>query len=296
MKEVRNRFGLGEDKMRRIMRELVALGYARRVPDKDQDTGRLRGRVYEISDRPIFKNPKVWKTQALENPSLGKPRPIENSDLIENNDFIESSDKSSDKWDARKRASYSQAKIGIEDNQVDEIESGMDKQSNSNHPSNTDMPPERPQAAAGARLASGGHDGAGKGKKATHGRSNGQQTTFKGSKYAGRVPDEWIAWAVEHGLFERAARAEAEVFTEYWTGEASRKRKKNWEATWRNWIRKHRHYQPDVSLPAVAPDVWRARLAHYKRTMKWSKSWGAKYGEPGCKCPANIWNEVMGGR
>lgn len=54
-----------------------------------------------------------------------------------------------------------------------------------------------------------------------------------------RLPMEWGLWAVESGLPEAKARAEADRFRDYWVGKSGREAiKLDWFATWRNWIRK----------------------------------------------------------
>lgn len=53
-----------------------------------------------------------------------------------------------------------------------------------------------------------------------------------------RLPKEWGDWAMAHGLSEFEARREAEKFRDYWTALSGAKaRKKDWFATWRNWVR-----------------------------------------------------------
>lgn len=54
------------------------------------------------------------------------------------------------------------------------------------------------------------------------------------------VPDDWIEFAVrEEGYSEEAARKQAQQFVDYWIAQPDAKaRKKDWMATWRNWVRK----------------------------------------------------------
>ncbi len=66
-----------------------------------------------------------------------------------------------------------------------------------------------------------------------------QGTFFENSEYRGVVPEEWIAWAVSRGMPRSRAFMAAEAFQDYWiaaTGEKARKR--DWFATWRNWVRR----------------------------------------------------------
>ena len=74
---------------------------------------------------------------------------------------------------------------------------------------------------------------------AKHGAVKRQGTFFENSEYRGVVPDEWIAWAVSRGIpFDRASMA-AEAFQDYWIAATGvRARKRDWFATWRNWIRR----------------------------------------------------------
>lgn len=58
------------------------------------------------------------------------------------------------------------------------------------------------------------------------------------------LPKDWTLskqlgnWAVDQGLSELEVRKEAERFRDYWIAQPGAKgRKKDWDATWRNWIR-----------------------------------------------------------
>lgn len=54
-----------------------------------------------------------------------------------------------------------------------------------------------------------------------------------------RLPKPWGDWAVSEGMAESAVRREADRFRDYWIGKAGKDGVKlDWEATWRNWIRK----------------------------------------------------------
>lgn len=60
-----------------------------------------------------------------------------------------------------------------------------------------------------------------------------------------RLPDNWRLprrlgeWAMLQGLSEAEVRREAETFKDYWISvPGQRGVKRNWDATWRNWIRK----------------------------------------------------------
>jgi len=53
------------------------------------------------------------------------------------------------------------------------------------------------------------------------------------------LPASWGQWALQEGASQEQIRSEADKFKDYWIGVAGAKaRKADWEATWRNWIRK----------------------------------------------------------
>jgi uncharacterized protein YdaU (DUF1376 family) len=53
------------------------------------------------------------------------------------------------------------------------------------------------------------------------------------------LPASWGQWALDEGGSQDLIRSEADKFKDYWIGVAGAKaRKADWEATWRNWIRK----------------------------------------------------------
>lgn len=54
-----------------------------------------------------------------------------------------------------------------------------------------------------------------------------------------RLPAAWGDWAMGEGFPELSVRREADRFRDYWLGRAGKDGTKlDWEATWRNWIRK----------------------------------------------------------
>lgn len=54
-----------------------------------------------------------------------------------------------------------------------------------------------------------------------------------------RLPQPWGQWAVDQGLSPEVVRREGENFRDYWIGIPGQKGVKlDWQATWRNWIRK----------------------------------------------------------
>lgn len=53
------------------------------------------------------------------------------------------------------------------------------------------------------------------------------------------LPEDWGDWAVGEGMATEQVLREEEKFRDYWLGVGGEKsRKVNWEATWRNWIRR----------------------------------------------------------
>lgn len=53
------------------------------------------------------------------------------------------------------------------------------------------------------------------------------------------LPMAWGVWAVENGMPEPAVRREADKFRDYWIGRSGATASKlDWQATWRNWVRK----------------------------------------------------------
>lgn len=69
--------------------------------------------------------------------------------------------------------------------------------------------------------------------------------TAKKSPTGSRLPDDWFLskqlgeWSLSEGAEKELIRSEADKFKDYWKGVAGAKgRKADWDATWRNWIRK----------------------------------------------------------
>ena len=53
------------------------------------------------------------------------------------------------------------------------------------------------------------------------------------------LPSEWRDWATAEGMDELSVHREAERFRDYWLSAPSSKGvKSDWQATWRNWVRK----------------------------------------------------------
>jgi hypothetical protein len=54
------------------------------------------------------------------------------------------------------------------------------------------------------------------------------------------IPTEWGTWAEDQGMTRAAIIREADKFKDYWLSKSgSGATKTDWQATWRNWIRKH---------------------------------------------------------
>lgn len=55
-----------------------------------------------------------------------------------------------------------------------------------------------------------------------------------------RLPKPWGDFAVELGISPDEVRRQAEIFRDYWHARAGKEALKvDWQATWRNWIRRH---------------------------------------------------------
>lgn len=67
------------------------------------------------------------------------------------------------------------------------------------------------------------------------------ERTKKGSRLSTewKLPMAWGRWAVDNGMDAETVRANADVFRDYWVSKSGAAATKNdWEATWRNWVRK----------------------------------------------------------
>jgi uncharacterized protein YdaU (DUF1376 family) len=59
------------------------------------------------------------------------------------------------------------------------------------------------------------------------------------------LPKAWGEWALGEGVSPETIRNEADRFRDYWISVPGAKgRKADWQATWRNWIRKHLDDKP----------------------------------------------------
>ena len=63
-----------------------------------------------------------------------------------------------------------------------------------------------------------------------------------------QLPRAWGEWAMQEGLSEVCVRREVERFKDYWLSESGAKAAKlDWQATWRNWVRKALERQPKAA-------------------------------------------------
>jgi len=72
-----------------------------------------------------------------------------------------------------------------------------------------------------------------------------KRDTNVSTKNGTRIPADWFLskhlgeWSIDEGASHDLVRVEADKFRDYWVGVAGAKgRKADWDATWRNWIRK----------------------------------------------------------
>jgi uncharacterized protein YdaU (DUF1376 family) len=67
------------------------------------------------------------------------------------------------------------------------------------------------------------------------------------------LPAQWLQWAIDQGHTLDSATTEAAKFADYWHSQpAGKARKRDWEATWRNWIRNARKPSPAQSPTGFA--------------------------------------------
>jgi uncharacterized protein YdaU (DUF1376 family) len=67
-----------------------------------------------------------------------------------------------------------------------------------------------------------------------------------------QLPSDWAAWAEGQGVRPEVVRREGERFRDYWISKPGKDGTKlDWQATWRNWMRKH-----IGDKPAPAYDFW----------------------------------------
>jgi hypothetical protein len=75
-----------------------------------------------------------------------------------------------------------------------------------------------------------------------------------------RLSKSWGMWAVEQGLPPEIVKSEGEKFRDYWHSVAGAKGVKlDWEATWRNWIRKRLEDRAPKHKANGSEDFWAGR-------------------------------------
>jgi hypothetical protein len=81
------------------------------------------------------------------------------------------------------------------------------------------------------------------------------------------LPKSWGAWAMsEEGFSEFEVRREAEKFRDWWYSAPGQKGVKlDWQATWRNWIRKAAEDRPTKTPGAKAGGDRDAKIAEWKK-------------------------------
>jgi len=85
----------------------------------------------------------------------------------------------------------------------------------------------------------------------TNKNDNNDKNVKKGNR-GSRLPDDWTAtddyinFALKEGLTIDAANREADKFKDYWHSATKNAVKKDWLATWRNWIRNNKDYNKNA--------------------------------------------------
>lgn len=101
-----------------------------------------------------------------------------------------------------------------------------------------------------------------------------------------RLPDDWIPQPEDFPA-EQIAR-ELPKFRDFWKAKSGKDAAKlDWQATWRNWLRRSNDFKPThnragtgATASSAGPVIsdhaaqWRARLQVYKPGGFWSSSWG----------------------
>jgi hypothetical protein len=127
------------------------------------------------------------------------------------------------------------------------------------------------------------------------------------------LPEPWQQWAVEHHQIDaKQIASEAHRFRDYWVGVPGQKgRKADWEATWRNWLRRNypeKSAHPstsDVKRPAdfwwrtkpdmarkMPPEVWRKAVANFANGVWPVETLGPPPGTLECLVPPDLVAEL----
>jgi len=137
--------------------------------------------------------------------------------------------------------------------------------------------------------------GTGKLSQMEDGGGDKKKEELRSSKRGTRLPDDFapdIGWAMSHGLSRQQAQREAEKFRNYWIAKPGQGGvKKDWPATWRNWVLNcadRLGLSPPV--PVIEDDeVWAKRLVFGRERLIWSsQEWGPCPHQPGCRVPNHL--------
>jgi uncharacterized protein YdaU (DUF1376 family) len=88
-----------------------------------------------------------------------------------------------------------------------------------------------------------------------------QKKSVRGSRLGPdwTLPDDWRQWALDQGLAGSVIDREADRFRDYWIGKSGKDAAKaDWQATWRNWVRKLVDSSPKPAAPGLSftPTFW----------------------------------------
>lgn len=149
--------------------------------------------------------------------------------------------------------------------------------------------------------------------------SNNKQITLdtplppKGGQRGTRLPKDWVlplewrkATIEQFEIFDAKVTTEANSFRDYWTGLAGQKAVKvDWQATWRNWIRKKYPerlaideqrkvvwWQNPAKLAEMTPERWRKGIAEHANGIWPVDKLGPPPGSPKCVVPPALISEL----
>jgi hypothetical protein len=117
-----------------------------------------------------------------------------------------------------------------------------------------------------------------------------------------RLPEFWEplpedANAANSSLGYDRTKSELLKFRDHWKQQAGSKGVKlDWDAAWRNWIRRAEEFYEKSDPPAIpekaslAPTQmdWEKACAFFKANGKWFRDYGPEPGLTGCRCPPEI--------
>lgn len=109
-------------------------------------------------------------------------------------------------------------------------------------------------------------------KEGKEGKEGKKVDTARASRLAPdwKLPSEWLAFATaEKGWSEADALAEANEFRDYWVAQSGSKGvKADWQATWRNWVRRSYRKPTRGSVSGDTPDLIRRLTIEAMRAAK----------------------------